>query len=77
MVELIHAYETGSEKAAVAGIAYRQNNMKIKGDVDTVLTPARTLASNLDDIPSQRASYFPTNDISSTDSRNSGIARRR
>jgi anaerobic magnesium-protoporphyrin IX monomethyl ester cyclase len=52
MVELVRAHETSSEKADIAGIAYRdsQNGERMKGDEDIILTPARTFAANLDDI---------------------------
>ncbi|MGZ4869484.1 MAG: B12-binding domain-containing radical SAM protein [Halobacteriota archaeon] len=61
MVELVHAHETGSEKAAVAGIAYRdkQSGERMNGDEDVVLTRARAFAANLDDIPFPARELLP------------------
>src|SRR5660397_245768 len=63
MVELVQAHETGSEKAAIAGIAYRdsQNDEGMKRDKDEgiMLTLARAFAANLDDIPFPARELLP------------------
>ncbi|MGZ4923139.1 MAG: B12-binding domain-containing radical SAM protein [Halobacteriota archaeon] len=63
MVELVHAYETGSDKAAIAGIAYRERQddgrMKRDKDDDIRLTIARAFAANLDDIPFPARELLP------------------
>jgi Fe-S oxidoreductase len=60
MVELVHAHETGSEKASVAGIAYQDSqNDESNGHEDVVLTPARVFTANLDDIPFPARELLP------------------
>jgi anaerobic magnesium-protoporphyrin IX monomethyl ester cyclase len=61
MVDLVHAHETGSEKATVAGIAYRnsQNGERMNNDEDVVFTPARAFVANLDDIPFPARELLP------------------
>lgn len=63
MVELVRAHETGSDKAAIAGIAYRdrQNGKKTtrQRDEKVVMTHPRALAADLDSIPFPARELLP------------------
>jgi len=63
MVDLVQAHEAGNLFTPIAGIAYRdgQNGERksSKRDENAVLTPARALAANLDDIPFPARELLP------------------
>ncbi|MGA7075425.1 MAG: radical SAM protein [Halobacteriota archaeon] len=63
MVELVQAHEAGNLFTPIAGIAYRdgQNGERKSSERDenAVLTPARALAANLDDIPFPARELLP------------------